>query len=452
MKRISIFLAAMLLMLTSTAQVLAPEWKHEFGVRMGGRLNDMNLSYTAYDKYEHSMMIGLSAGLFYRHRINDYLSLRTDVVYAVRGVDINWCDVNYAIRVPYLDVRPMAQLGFCPSWYEVVPYITLGAECNFPLSGNIMYKSNIVPPTSIALNQSNFKPFDFALWVGIGTDIHFEAFYRDFLLIIEAGADLALLNNFASAELDGDAQVLNPEMENNRNYGTRKNRGIEVSVGLGIPLVKKKKYNLPEDDWGIIDFWDEVFLMQRDSVQKVEVADTIIESEPHDTVVVPETPYRRVQDYVYRECYTLEELLTMVAKGKEVCDVRICLFDIKFAYDSYELTLGSKRKLDRVVKLLMDYPKYNLHVNGHTDSIGSDAYNDKLSLNRALAVVNYLIDKGINASRLSYKGFGERYPIESNATDYGRLINRRVEFELYCTEQKEVELETGENNRTKDNN
>lgn len=445
MKRLIILLATVTMALSSTAQSVELEWaslpKKALALQVGGRLNDMSLSFAGYDKYEHSMVIGPSLGLSYRHRIKSPLYLRADLLYAVRGMDLNWCDVKYSMWVPYLDFRPMVHLSLCQPWWEVVPYVALGVECSFTLPGKIEYESNSIPTTSLALNKSNIKAFDFGFRVAVGTDVHFEVFNRDFFLMVEVGTDFGLLNNFSSAEQEGDAQVINPGLGHTTNVGTRKNRGIELSVGLGIPLVKKKLVSARRS-----------YFDPRLSLEECLKKDTIPEEPDIDTIVVDTLPVQteapvsasarhRVEDYQYKGCYTLGEILRMVARGKDVCDLRICMFDIKFAFDSYELTLGSQEQLDRLVKLLKEYPKYNLHVNGHTDSIGSDAYNDRLSLNRASSVVNYMIRQGISPSRLSYEGFGERYPIESNGTEYGRHINRRVEFELYCTKERNVELE-----------
>lgn len=445
MKRLIILLATVTMALSSTAQSVELEWaslpKKALALQVGGRLNDMSLSFAGYDKYEHSMVIGPSLGLSYRHRIKSPLYLRADLLYAVRGMDLNWCDVKYSMWVPYLDFRPMVHLSLCQPWWEVVPYVALGVECSFTLPGKIEYESNSIPTTSLALNKSNIKAFGFGFRVAVGTDVHFEVFNRDFFLMVEVGTDFGLLNNFSSAEQEGDAQVINPGLGHTTNVGTRKNRGIELSVGLGIPLVKKKLVSARRS-----------YFDPRLSLEEYLKKDTIPEEPDIDTIVVDTLPVQteapvsasarhRVEDYQYKGCYTLGEILRMVARGKDVCDLRICMFDIKFAFDSYELTLGSQEQLDRLVKLLKEYPKYNLHVNGHTDSIGSDAYNDRLSLNRASSVVNYMIRQGISPSRLSYEGFGERYPIESNGTEYGRHINRRVEFELYCTKERNVELE-----------
>jgi outer membrane protein OmpA-like peptidoglycan-associated protein len=418
-------------------------------LQAGGRLNDMSLSYVGYGKYDHSMVLGPSLGLSYRHRIKSPLYCRADLLYVVRGVDLNWCDVKYSMWVPYVDFRPMLHLSLCRPWWEVVPYIALGFECSFTLPGRIDFGSNTVPSSTLALSKSNIKSFDLGFYAAVGADIHFEAFDRDFFLMVEVGTDFGFLNNFASAEQEGDAQVLIPELGHITNMGTRKNRGIEVSLGLGVPPAKKKNVHaekpFPGTGFVLADY------LKRDTIPQRPCSDTVIidtlpaQSEP----IISASARYRAENGQYKECYTLSDILYMVAHGKDVCNLSICMFDIKFEFDSYELTFGSRRQLDRIVKLLREYPKYNIHVGGHTDSIGSDEYNIRLSLNRASAVVDYLINNGISKDRLSYEGFGERYPIESNGTEYGRHINRRVEFELYCTSTRKVGLEViddGENN------
>ncbi len=84
--------------------------------------------------------------------------------------------------------------------------------------------------------------------------------------------------------------------------------------------------------------------------------------------------------------------------------------------------------LDKVVDVLQSRPELFVKIQGHTDSIGTKAYNDVLSLRRAEAVKAYLTDKGIDKSRLSCEGFGFSKPVESNKTAKGRALNRRVEL------------------------
>ena len=71
-----------------------------------------------------------------------------------------------------------------------------------------------------------------------------------------------------------------------------------------------------------------------------------------------------------------------------------------------------------------------VEISGHTDNSGSDSHNNKLSLNRAKAVYNHLITKGIKTDRLTYKGYGSKQPVDSNETDKGRQNNRRTEFKV----------------------
>ncbi|HNS17014.1 MAG TPA: OmpA family protein [Bacteroidales bacterium] len=87
--------------------------------------------------------------------------------------------------------------------------------------------------------------------------------------------------------------------------------------------------------------------------------------------------------------------------------------------------------LDNVVNIMQENPEYNLEINGHTDSQGDDASNMDLSQRRANAVKKYLTDKGISATRMVAKGFGETLPVESNDTAAGRAQNRRVEFKVF---------------------
>ena len=84
--------------------------------------------------------------------------------------------------------------------------------------------------------------------------------------------------------------------------------------------------------------------------------------------------------------------------------------------------------VDGAVKVMKDKPNMRVSVEGHTDSIGSDAYNQKLSERRAQAVRDYLVSQGIDAARISVKGWGKAKPVASNKTEAGRAENRRVEI------------------------
>ena len=107
----------------------------------------------------------------------------------------------------------------------------------------------------------------------------------------------------------------------------------------------------------------------------------------------------------------------------------IVIRDVYFHFDSAKLTAADKSKLNTIVtRLKQEAPSAQLRVTGHTDSVGSDAYNQKLSERRAASVANYLASRGVAADRLSTRGFGESQPLVDNATADGRAQNRRVEI------------------------
>lgn len=106
----------------------------------------------------------------------------------------------------------------------------------------------------------------------------------------------------------------------------------------------------------------------------------------------------------------------------------VVLRNIFFATGSAELLSSSTKELNKLYQLLADNPDVKIRIDGHTDNVGQEADNQLLSENRAKAVYDFLVEKGIQASRLSYKGFGEAQPIDTNETAEGRQHNRRTEF------------------------
>lgn len=106
----------------------------------------------------------------------------------------------------------------------------------------------------------------------------------------------------------------------------------------------------------------------------------------------------------------------------------IILKNVFFETGSAALKPESQAELDRLKQLLVENKTMRIQLSGHTDDVGADADNLTLSTNRAKAVYDYLIKNGIVSSRLTYKGFGETQPIDTNKTDIGRKNNRRTEF------------------------
>ncbi|MDB4835367.1 OmpA family protein [Cyclobacteriaceae bacterium] len=108
----------------------------------------------------------------------------------------------------------------------------------------------------------------------------------------------------------------------------------------------------------------------------------------------------------------------------------VVLENIYFESKKYALLDQSKAELDQLVKTMKENPSLRLLVEGHTDNVGSEDYNTDLSFKRAQAVVAYLVENGIESSRLNAKGFGEAKPRTTNNTNAGRALNRRIEITI----------------------
>lgn len=102
--------------------------------------------------------------------------------------------------------------------------------------------------------------------------------------------------------------------------------------------------------------------------------------------------------------------------------------DVLFETGRYELKPGAREELAKVAGIILAHPGLKIEVEGHTDSVGGDEYNMKLSENRANAVRMYLLEQGLNNGSLTARGFGKTKPVADNATAAGRQRNRRVEL------------------------
>jgi outer membrane protein OmpA-like peptidoglycan-associated protein len=123
--------------------------------------------------------------------------------------------------------------------------------------------------------------------------------------------------------------------------------------------------------------------------------------------------------------FSFDATLVKVKVGKKVV-----LNNIFFESGKSILTSASYSELNRLLSFMEDNPNIKLEISGHTDKTGSPALNFKLSEARASAVMTYLVQEGIERSRIEFRGYGSLQPISDNATPQGRAKNRRVEFKI----------------------
>jgi outer membrane protein OmpA-like peptidoglycan-associated protein len=149
-------------------------------------------------------------------------------------------------------------------------------------------------------------------------------------------------------------------------------------------------------------------------------------------LTVKKEDYAYTSKYISKEDSVISKEPTKVKVDFEIKPIQVGqayrLNDIYFAYGKYYLTEDSKRIIDGFIDFLNDHPSMKVAIFGHTDNTSDADLNLKLSENRAKEVYDYILMKGVDVSRLSYKGFGLTKPIASNDTEQGRAKNRRTEF------------------------
>lgn len=130
------------------------------------------------------------------------------------------------------------------------------------------------------------------------------------------------------------------------------------------------------------------------------------------------------------EAVEFQEFTLDIALKKLEVGNTIVLKNIFFDFDKSTIRPESQGELNRLIKLLKENPSVKIELSSHTDDVGTDEYNTRLSFARSNSVVDYLISKGISPSRLIPKGYGESMPIDKNETEEGRQNNRRTEFKI----------------------
>lgn len=260
--------------------------------------------------------------------------------------------------------------------------------------------------------QDRFNPFVLA---GVG------AVYDDVLpkedkktsLYYDAGLGFTnpIFGN-PTTRLRGDARFIHDQFDGGRN-DWRVGLALEISLG-GAPeqRVIVKEVRVP--------------------IQVVAAPATVPEPPPAPVYVAP---IAVLADYdgdgvpdARDQCANTMRGMAVDENGCAIEKQTVTLRNIEFDFNSARLRSISNSSLDEAVRFLGGQPKVRLEIDGHTDNVGSDAANLKLSRERAEAVKSYLIAHGVDASRLIANGRGETQPLMSNDSESGRQANRRVEM------------------------
>lgn len=211
-------------------------------------------------------------------------------------------------------------------------------------------------------------------------------------------------------------------MELNTQY---KARGYETQIVLGNfqndKSTGKKRVHFKsemEEKWNLHEL-EKVAYYYVDMVSLVKSSEFLIQVKHTETIpdTVPET-------------IELENDTSIIEIARLRHDSSIVLNQIYFEFDESILLPESYNELDRLFEQLQFHRDLAIVIEGHTDNLGTFEYNIHLSVDRAQAVANYLLNKGLAEERLKYEGFGYTRPLSDNRTEDGRQMNRRVAFQI----------------------
>lgn len=412
--------------------------RNMIGIRGGVNFSDMHYSYNKINQfYDHHTQIQGMGGIFGHFQLGrTQFALRPEVSFVGRADSLEWKDVHYRLKAHYIDFRLPLTYNIRFRESHVSPYLMVAPQLNMAYGGKVTYHAEDFPKgVEAPITTADINPFDFSVMLGGGFDFLIPTQGIPVVFSIEAGYNIGMWNTFAPREIRNNPDVapdnrsvianLFPRAELYRE--SRKNRGIELAFRLAVPIDDSWKGRRPKKETPEITLTDTVYIP--DTVY-VRESDTTIRIQTDTVYILKPINNGESPEYVRKDCYSFGEMYAFVKLGIDISDKRLCLFNINFDFDSYRLRSESFPHLDEVAMMMNAYPEMRIKIMGHTDSLGSDQYNETLSLNRAKSVKRYLNSKGISLDRMETAGYGEKYPIETNSTDEGRFHNRRVEIEI----------------------
>ena len=412
--------------------------RNMIGIRGGVNFSDMHYSYNKINQfYDHHIQIQGMGGIFGHFQLGKtQFALRPEVSFVGRADSLEWKDVHYRLKAHYIDFRLPLTYNIRFHESHVSPYLMVAPQLNMAYGGKVTYHAEDFPKgVEAPITTADINPFDFSVMLGGGFDFLIPTQGAPVVFSIEAGYNIGMWNTFAPREIRNNPDVapdnrsvianLFPRAELYRE--SRKNRGIELAFRLAVPIDDSWKGRRPKKETPAITLTDTIYMP--DTVY-VRESDTTIRIQTDTVYILKPINNGENPEYVRKDCYSFGEMYAFVKLGIDISDKRLCLFNINFDFDSYRLRSESFPHLDEVAMMMNAYPEMRIKIMGHTDSLGSDQYNETLSLNRAKSVKRYLNSKGISLDRMETAGYGEKYPIETNSTDEGRFHNRRVEIEI----------------------
>lgn len=309
-------------------------------------------------------------------------------------------DINYRLKANCFDFRipVMYQIGKLSS--PVRPYVFVAPELGFVTGGNVQltecWDDGSFEGVHYDANRANMSGMMFNLACGIGLKYEMK---DAFFIGIEAGYSFGLTNTYGKGEKSGDCTAITVMPNPGRVEGIRRINSWELQLNVGIPFSAFKKKEAPQPI----------------------VIERIVE-------VPADMPAPTQAVVVEPDCYSLDQIILFMSQGHSVSGKKICAVDdINFTFGKSTIQSNSYPYLDKLASILIRTGA-NVCVNGHTDNVGTEEANLALSRDRALAVVNYLRQKGVPEEHLSYEYFGFSKPLMDNDTEDGRRMNRRVEF------------------------
>lgn len=296
--------------------------------------------------------------------------------------------LNYELNAKYVDIRVPLMLNF-GNPDGIRPYFYVAPILGFATGGKVKAYDD-VDEYAIDASKASLASMYVAGAVGVGVKFPIPVGNdKKIHLALDASYEYGFTDTYGTKEKDGEAyaQLFWPVYDIT---DARKFSGFEVKGMISIPLsiFRPSKHKV---------------------VREIQTSNVEVEEKP---------------------CYTLDEILNLIALNQSVEGKTICAIDvINFEFGKHTFTRSSCSFLDKIAALMIS-TNIKMEVRGHTDNVGSDEYNMELSRERAKAVYDYLISKGVSANKLSYAYFGMRKPISTNDTEEGRKQNRRVEFRI----------------------